>query len=73
LIEGADPDYLDADDMVKILTLLSTRLRDTHYQSALNMHQLTMADTNVKDLDREKLHEPLSSYLEELKSTSAPY
>ncbi|KAK3813993.1 MAG: hypothetical protein J3Q66DRAFT_411466 [Benniella sp.] len=82
LVEGADPGYLDADDMVKILTLLSTRLRDTHHQSSLHMHQLTMsvsrvldamADTNVKDLDREKLHEPLLSYLEGLKDSSDPY
>ena len=82
LIEGADPDHLDADDLVKVLTLLSARLRYTHYQSSLHMYQLTMvvsrvldamADTNVKDLDREKLHEPLSSYLEGLKDSSDPY
>ncbi|KAK3810961.1 MAG: hypothetical protein J3Q66DRAFT_57552 [Benniella sp.] len=30
LIQGAGPGDLDSDDLVKVLTLLSTRLRDTH-------------------------------------------
>jgi hypothetical protein len=46
------------------------------------MHQLTlavshvldaMADTNVTGLDRETLHEPLSTYLGELKNSSDPF
>ena len=82
LIQGGGPGYLDADDLVKILGLLSTRLRDTHQQSTQHMHQLTlavshvldaMADTNVTYLDRETLHEPLSLYLKDLKSSSDPY
>jgi hypothetical protein len=82
LIQGADLGHLSADDLVKILTLLSNRLRDTHQQSTDQMHQLTlavshvldaMADTKVTDLDREKLHEPLSNYLRELKGSSNPY
>ncbi|KAG0001291.1 hypothetical protein BGZ65_003620, partial [Modicella reniformis] len=82
LIQGADPHYLDADDLVKILELLNTRLRGTHHQSPKHMYKLTMvvsrvldamADTKVKDLDREKLHQPLSSYLSEIKSSSDPY
>ncbi|KAF9986015.1 hypothetical protein BGZ65_009084, partial [Modicella reniformis] len=63
LIQGADPGYLDSDDLVKILKLLSTRLRNTHRQSLHHMYQLTlavsnvldaMADSNVKGLDREE-------------------
>ncbi|KAF9357949.1 hypothetical protein BGX34_009133 [Mortierella sp. NVP85] len=82
LIQSADPGYLNADDLVKILGLLSNRLRDTHQQSTQHMHQLTLAvthvldamtDTKVTGLDREKLHEPLSSYLSELKGSSDPY
>jgi len=82
LIQGADHGHLSADDLVKILGLLSTRLMDTHKQSSQHMHQLTMAvshvldamaDTNVTDLDREKLHEPLSSYLSGLKKSSDPF
>jgi len=82
LIQGADQGHLSADGLVKILGLLSSRLRDTHQQSSHHIHRLTlavshvldaMADTKVKDLDREKLHEPLSSYLSELKSNSDPY
>jgi len=82
VIQGADPGYLDSDDLVKVLSLLSTRLRDTHQQSTNHLYQLTMAvshvldamaDANVKGLDREKIHEPLSSYLEDLKGSSDPY
>jgi len=82
LIQGCSPGYLDADDLVKILRLLSTRLRDTHQQSTQHMHQLTlavshvldaMADTNVTGLDRETVHEPLSLYLKDLKGSSDPY
>ena len=82
LIHCAEPGYLDADDLVKILELVSTRLRNTHNQSSNHMYQLTMAvsrvldamaDTNVKGLDRVKLHEPLSSYLGEIKDISDPY
>jgi len=82
LIHCAGPGYLDADDLVKILELLSTRLRNTHSQSSSHMYQLTMAvsrvldamaDTKVKGLDREKLHEPLTLYLSEIKDVSDPY
>ncbi|KAF9346793.1 hypothetical protein BGX34_003611, partial [Mortierella sp. NVP85] len=82
LIQGADQGHLSADDLVKILGLLSTRLMDTHQQSSQHMYQLTlavshvldaMADTKVTDLDRKKLHEPLSSYLNGLKKSSDPF
>ncbi|KAF9347161.1 hypothetical protein BGX34_003343, partial [Mortierella sp. NVP85] len=82
LIQGADPGHLSADDLVKILELLSTRLRDTHQQSTQYIHQLTMAvshvldamtDTKVIGLDREKLHEPLSTYLKDLQESKDTY
>ncbi|KAF9951190.1 hypothetical protein BGZ65_006107, partial [Modicella reniformis] len=84
MIQGAaaDPDYLNADDLVKILDLLSKRLRDTHQQSQDHIYRLTLtvshvldalANTNVKDLDREKLHVPLASYLDGLKGSDDPY
>ncbi|KAG0220937.1 hypothetical protein BGX31_010349 [Mortierella sp. GBA43] len=78
LIQGADPGLLQADDLVKVLGLLSDRLRNTHQQSPEYLHQLivavsrvldAMADTNVKGLDREKLHEPLLAYLDGLKGS----
>jgi hypothetical protein len=62
----------------RYLELVSSRLRDAHRQSTDHMHQLTltashvldaMADSKVKDLDREKLHEPLSTYLGGLKES----
>ncbi|KAG0234648.1 hypothetical protein BGX31_004496 [Mortierella sp. GBA43] len=82
LIQSADSGYLDADDLIKILELLSTRLRDTHQQSTHHMRQLTltvshvldaMAETQVKGVDREKIHEPLMKYLNELKKSSDPF
>jgi len=82
LIHGADPGYLDSDDLVKALVLISTRLRETHHQSSTYIYQLTlavsnvldaMADTKVNGLDREKLHEPLGSYLDKLRGSSDPY
>ncbi|KAF9353956.1 hypothetical protein BGX34_011286 [Mortierella sp. NVP85] len=82
LIQCAEQEYLDADDLVKILGLLGTRLMATHTQSSHHMYQLTMAvsrvldamaDTKVKGLDREKLHEPLTLYLNEIKNVSDPY
>jgi len=82
LIRRADPGYLDSDDLVKILELLSTRLTNTHLQSTSYIYQLTfaishvldaMADTKVNGLDRERLHTPLGSYLEKLKGSSDPY
>jgi len=82
LIQGAEPGHLGADDLVKILELISNRLRDTHQQSTQHMHQLTlavsnvldaMADTKVTGLNRETLHEPLSNYLGELKKSPDPY
>ncbi|KAK3823441.1 MAG: WD40-repeat-containing domain protein [Benniella sp.] len=82
VIQGAHIGHLNADDLVKILVLLSNRLKDTHRQSTEHMYQLTlavsnvldaMADTRVTGLNREKLHEPLSNYLSGLKGSSNPY
>jgi len=82
LIQGAEPGHLGADDLVKILELLSNRLRDTHQQSTQHIHQMTlavsnvldaMADTKVTGLNRETLHEPLSNYLGELMKSSDPH
>ncbi|KAF9350582.1 hypothetical protein BGX34_001142, partial [Mortierella sp. NVP85] len=82
LIQGADHGYLDTDDLVQVLKLLSTRLQDTHKQSTDHIYKLTVAvshvldamtDVNVKGLNREKLHEPLSSYLNKLKESTDPY
>ncbi|KAG0220995.1 hypothetical protein BGX31_010315 [Mortierella sp. GBA43] len=82
LIQGADSGYLGSDDLVKILQLFSTRLIDTHQQSAQHMHQLTlavshvldaMADTKVTGIDRVRLHEPLSAYLNRLKESKDPF
>ncbi|KAF9999426.1 hypothetical protein BGZ65_005211, partial [Modicella reniformis] len=82
LVQGAGSDFLEVDDLVKILGLLSTRLRETHDQLQHCIFRLTtavshvldvMAGTQVKDLDRVDLHEPLTSYLKQLKESTDPY
>jgi len=82
LIQSAKVGYIDSDDLIKVLLLLSTRLRDTHQPSTHHVYQLTMAvshvldamaDANVIGVDREKIHEPLSLYLDELKDSSDAY
>ncbi|KAG0213061.1 hypothetical protein BGX28_005082 [Mortierella sp. GBA30] len=81
LMRGARRRYLQADDLVKVLNLLNTLLQKTHSQSQDHIYQLTvtvalvldaMADSNVKDVDRQSLHEPLSNYLKDLKASSDP-
>ncbi|KAF9932714.1 hypothetical protein BGZ65_004357, partial [Modicella reniformis] len=43
LVQGAGPDFLEADDLVKILGLLSARLRETHDQTQHYIFRLTTA------------------------------
>ncbi|KAG0232112.1 hypothetical protein BGX31_005272 [Mortierella sp. GBA43] len=82
LIQGTKPGYLEDDDLVKILELLSTRLEGTHKHSPKYLYQLTlvvsrvldaMVDADVKGLSRERLHEPLKSYLDELQGSPDAY
>ncbi|KAK3807796.1 MAG: WD40-repeat-containing domain protein [Benniella sp.] len=82
LTQEAEPGYLEADDLVKILELLSSRLQETHIQSSNHVYKLTlavshvldaMADASVKDLDRKTLHEPLSLYLDGLRKSADSY
>ncbi|KAF9272232.1 hypothetical protein BGZ68_002587, partial [Mortierella alpina] len=78
----AAPGYIEADDLVKILNLLSTRLQETFQQSPQHIYRLAktvscvldaMADCSIQGLDRAKLHEPLLTYLDLLKSNRDPY
>ncbi|KAF9571948.1 hypothetical protein EC968_010485 [Mortierella alpina] len=81
LIQNAQDGYLQPADLVSILNVLSTRLQGTHQQSSTDLYALVKAVSNVLDamadcvqgLDREKLHEPLSQYLDGLKSNSDLY
>ncbi|KAF9361732.1 hypothetical protein BGX34_006955 [Mortierella sp. NVP85] len=84
LIQRARPGQLSADDFGKIMELFGTHLRKTQSQSLTGgVHkQITVvsclldaiADVYIKeDLDRLKLHEPLSLYIGELKGSSDPY
>ncbi|KAG0200742.1 hypothetical protein BGX28_006284 [Mortierella sp. GBA30] len=79
MIQSASPGYLRTEDLVKILSILGSRLEGTHHQSTEYLYQLAkamssvldaMADSGVKDVNREELHAPLTAYLEELNSCS---
>ncbi|KAK3821635.1 MAG: WD40-repeat-containing domain protein [Benniella sp.] len=82
LIQGANPGHLTADDIVKTFRLLSIRLRDTYQQPSHQIYQLTlavshildaMADAKITGMDRKRLRDPLSSYLDGLKESSDPF
>ncbi|KAG0020826.1 hypothetical protein BGZ80_003535 [Entomortierella chlamydospora] len=82
LIRNSVQGYLDPDDLIKILELLNTRLKNTHRQSVQHTYRLaqtisqvldSMVDSQVKGLSREQLHEPLSDYLKGLQQSSDPY
>ncbi|KAG0258590.1 hypothetical protein BGZ95_004925, partial [Linnemannia exigua] len=82
LVQSASLDYLDPDDLVRILTVLRTRLQATHTQS---IHPIVLAwavsrildimveGSKVKDLNRVRDHKPLSDLLAEFSSNSNPY
>ncbi|KAF9914826.1 hypothetical protein BX616_007484 [Lobosporangium transversale] len=79
LVQRAPPEHLDSDDLITILNTLSSRLQGTHGQSTDHLYQLSatvshvldaMVSTQVKDLKREQLHEPLAAYLQGLKDSS---
>ncbi|KAG0271078.1 hypothetical protein BGZ95_001183, partial [Linnemannia exigua] len=68
LIQSTSPGCLNSDDLIKILSVLRTRLEGTHGQSLEQTYRLTlavsrvldiMANHEVKDLDRVVEHEPL--------------
>ncbi|KAG0288937.1 hypothetical protein BGZ96_007371 [Linnemannia gamsii] len=82
LVQSNSSEYLDADDLVKILSILRVRLEGTHGQSSEHTYHLTlavsrvldvMAEHEVKGLDRVVQHEPLDGILSELKGSSDPY
>ncbi|KAG9063869.1 hypothetical protein KI688_003983 [Linnemannia hyalina] len=82
LVQSNSPGYLEADDLIKILSILRVRLQGTHGQSSEYSYQLVlavsrvldvMAEHGVKDLDRVVEHEPLSDVLSSLKGSLDPY
>ncbi|KAF9156173.1 hypothetical protein BG015_006909 [Linnemannia schmuckeri] len=82
LVQFASPDFLNADDLVKILSIIRTRLQGTHQQSTEHSYYLTLAvsrildvmvEHKVQDLRRVEEHEPLAEVLSSLKGSSDPY
>ncbi|KAF9358802.1 hypothetical protein BGX26_000874 [Mortierella sp. AD094] len=82
LLRNAPQGYLDPDDLIKILELLSGLLKDTHQQSTQHTYQLvltisrvldSMVDSQVEGLSREQMQQPLSEYLNGLKESSDAY
>ncbi|KAG0294980.1 hypothetical protein BGZ96_000118 [Linnemannia gamsii] len=82
LIQCAKQGYLEADDLINILSALRRRLQATHSQSTKYLYQLVltvsavldaMAENKVEELDRIQKHEPLTNVLSDLQGTSDPY
>ncbi|KAF8943604.1 hypothetical protein BGZ47_005249 [Haplosporangium gracile] len=84
LVHCAGPDYLHSDDLVRILTVLRTRLQEAHQQTAKHPcpYYLTLAlsrlldvmvEGKVQDLSRVVDHEPLSALLGQLKKSEDIY
>ncbi|KAG0276976.1 hypothetical protein BGZ95_006730 [Linnemannia exigua] len=82
LVQCAEPDYLQPDDLVRILVVLRIRLQDTHQQTTKHPYYLTLAlsrlldvmvEGKVQDLSRVVDHEPLSALLGQLMESSDPY
>ena len=82
LVQCAGPDYLQPDDLVRMLVVLRTRLQVTHQQTAKHSYYLTLAlsrlldvmvEGKVQDLSRVVDHEPLSALLGQLMESSDPY
>ncbi|KAG0287941.1 hypothetical protein BGZ96_008200 [Linnemannia gamsii] len=82
LMQGANEGHLEADDLVRILQVLNTRLQATHPETQNHIYQLlvavsrvldAMADCKVEGLDRVILHERLSGYINDLKDGTDPH
>ncbi|KAF9427947.1 hypothetical protein BGZ94_003777 [Podila epigama] len=82
LIQSASPDYLQPDDLVRILCVLRIRLQDTHQQTAKHSYYLILAlsrlldvmvEGKVQDLRRVIDHEPLLELLGQLTRSPDPY
>ncbi|KAK3807395.1 MAG: hypothetical protein J3R72DRAFT_499470 [Linnemannia gamsii] len=82
LVQCAGPDYLQPDDLVRMLVVLRTRLQDTHQQTTKHPYYLTLAlsclldvmvEGKVQDLSRVIDHEPLSALLGQLMESPDPY
>ncbi|KAG0377429.1 hypothetical protein BGX24_006125 [Mortierella sp. AD032] len=81
LVECAKHDYLQSDDLARILVVLRTRLQDTHQQATKHPYYLTLAlsclldvmvEGRVQDLSRIEDHAPLSALLSQLMESSDP-
>ncbi|KAG0293087.1 hypothetical protein BGZ96_003359 [Linnemannia gamsii] len=82
LVQCAGTDYLQPDDLVRILVVLRTRLQDTHQQTTKHPYCLAIAlsrlldvmvEGKVQDLRRVVDHEPLSALLGQLMESADPY
>ncbi|KAK3844628.1 MAG: hypothetical protein J3R72DRAFT_437604 [Linnemannia gamsii] len=75
MVECAEPFYLLADDLVKILAVLRIRLQHIHMQTTDHVYHLVLAvsrivdvmvEGRVREMSRVNEHQPFSKLLEEL-------
>ncbi|KAK3819073.1 MAG: hypothetical protein JOS17DRAFT_778114 [Linnemannia elongata] len=81
LVEYASPGYLVGDDLVRTLTALRQRLRETRKASSESTYQIliaicrlldVMVNSSVKGVNRLEQHQPLVTALRELKDSDDP-
>ncbi|KAF9909739.1 hypothetical protein BX616_011051 [Lobosporangium transversale] len=82
VMQHGSPEYIDSDDFVVILNLLSDRIQNTHVQSGDHLYRLAaviacvldaMVNNQIAGLRRVELHEPLMNFLKELEGSSDPH
>ncbi|KAK3827055.1 MAG: hypothetical protein J3R72DRAFT_517387 [Linnemannia gamsii] len=82
LVQCAGTDYLQPDDLIRMLAVLRTRLQDTHQQTTKHPYYLTLAlsrlldvmvEGKVQDMKRVVDHEPLSGILGQMIESADPY
>ncbi|CAO3567947.1 unnamed protein product [Mortierella alpina] len=84
LVQCASPTFLDADDLILILSILRLHLGQTHQQSSQHLYHLTLAVSRllevmanpayqIKDLHRVEERQPLAGVLSGLQASSDPY
>ncbi|GJJ73240.1 bilin biosynthesis protein [Entomortierella parvispora] len=82
MIQGAAPGSIDSNDLVSVLRFLHEPLQSLHRESEHQYHLLlvavsrvldAMVDADVGGIDRDRLHGPLTEFLQESESNKNPY
>ncbi|KAF9538050.1 WD_REPEATS_REGION domain-containing protein [Mortierella hygrophila] len=82
LVESASPEYLEAEDLVRIFAVLCTCWHGSDQQPSNHLYYLAQASSRLidvmvngmaKDMRRAADYEPLAALLDQMKDSSDPY